>query len=92
MPLTILLFIIIWMILSSLYMRKLDTSFNHATFRTELESLGKIGYEEKVVLTVFAVLALLWITRKPISLGFLTLPGWSMLLPEPSLPGMGPWQ
>ncbi len=42
-------------------------------------------YEEKVVAVVFALTALLWVFRKNLFLGFVTIPGWSNLLPTSKL-------
>jgi len=41
------------------------------------------------VFGVFLTLALLWITRKPLDIGALVIPGWSQLLPEPGYAGDG---
>jgi len=45
----------------------------------ELVSLGKITRPEKMVACVFATTALMWIFRKPLELGSITIPGWSSL-------------
>jgi sodium-dependent dicarboxylate transporter 2/3/5 len=47
----------------------------------EYKRLGKFSFEEKSVSIVFLITALLWIFRSDILLGFLTIPGWSNLLP-----------
>jgi len=47
----------------------------------EYKLLGKISFEEKAVSIVFVITALLWIFRSDIFFGFLTIPGWSNLLP-----------
>ncbi len=47
----------------------------------EYKRLGKFSFEEKAVSIVFLITALLWIFRNDILLGFLTIPGWSNLLP-----------
>ncbi len=49
--------------------------------KKELSKLGALGYEEKRVLVIFVTTALLWIFRRPLDFGALTLPGWSQLLP-----------
>jgi sodium-dependent dicarboxylate transporter 2/3/5 len=49
----------------------------------EIDSLGEMKYEEKWVLAVFTLMACLWIFRKDLNLGFLSLPGWSNLLANP---------
>jgi sodium-dependent dicarboxylate transporter 2/3/5 len=51
----------------------------------EKESLGKMGYEEKVVAAVFAVTAFLWVFRRDLTLGSFSIPGWSEFLPFGSL-------
>lgn len=56
---------------------KLDKVF----IEDEYKKLGKFSFEEKVVSIVFLITALLWIFRSDILLGFLTIPGWSNLLP-----------
>ena len=47
----------------------------------ELEALGKMSRAERFVAGVFLTTALLWIFRQPISLGSVTVPGWSSLFP-----------
>jgi sodium-dependent dicarboxylate transporter 2/3/5 len=53
-------------------------------FRQEYGQLGKMSFEERLVLILFALMALLWLFRKDIVLGSLTLPGWSGIMPTPS--------
>ena len=49
----------------------------------ELAALGKMSRAERFVAGVFLTTALLWIFRQPISLGSVTIPGWSSLFPWP---------
>jgi len=42
-------------------------------------------YEEKVVAVVFIITAVLWVFRKNLVLGFVTIPGWSNLLPTSNM-------
>jgi len=51
--------------------------------RERLAALGPTTKEEKLVLAVFALTALAWITRRKIELGAVSIPGWSELLPQP---------
>ncbi len=51
----------------------------------ELKELGKMNRAEKIIAVVFLATALLWIFRQPISLGSITLPGWSNLFARPEL-------
>jgi len=48
--------------------------------REEAAALGRMSREEKIVLGVFAVTALLWIFRRDITLGAFTIPGWEGIL------------
>jgi len=88
-PLSIAFFFFLWLLLSFLYLRKQTYVASKEVFRKELDELGKIKREEKVVLTVFVMLALLWVTRKNLVLGLVTLPGWSNILPMPAFVGDG---
>ena len=49
--------------------------------QTELTSLGPMDRAEKFIAIVFLSTAFLWIFRKPIPIGSLTIPGWSSLFP-----------
>lgn len=49
----------------------------------QLKALGPINKGERYTLIVFTLTALLWIFRKDIALGSLTVPGWSSLFPAP---------
>lgn len=51
--------------------------------RDQLRGLGKINRAEKIIAAVFFTTALLWIFRKPISMGSIIVPGWSSLFPRP---------
>ena len=51
----------------------------------ERAQLGAVSFEERIVLGVFVATALLWVFRVDLQLGFLTLPGWSRLLPDPGM-------
>ncbi len=57
---------------------------SQSVIRDELKNLGPIAPVERLVLMVSAATGLLWITRSPINLEWLTLPGWSGLLPDSS--------
>ncbi|MDP6042257.1 MAG: DASS family sodium-coupled anion symporter, partial [Candidatus Latescibacteria bacterium] len=45
--------------------------------QTQYDALGPMSFAEKVVLVDFVMLALLWLTRRPIQVGDWMLPGWS---------------
>ncbi len=52
------------------------------TFSNELKTLGKTSREEKAVLAVFILTALLWLFRADITIGTFTLKGWTHLFRE----------
>ena len=58
-----------------------DVKLNKSFIEDEYRQLGKISFEEKAVSIIFILTALLWIFRSDILLGFITIPGWSNLLP-----------
>ncbi|MFQ5674210.1 MAG: SLC13 family permease [Nitrospinales bacterium] len=51
----------------------------------ELRALGAMSRAEKYIAVVFFSAAVLWIFRKPVSLGAVTFPGWSGWLPYPHM-------
>jgi sodium-dependent dicarboxylate transporter 2/3/5 len=51
----------------------------------ERAALGPIRPRERRVALLFAVTAVAWITRGGLEFGWLTIPGWSSLLPDPKL-------
>lgn len=90
LPVSVLLLFVTWGLLTLLHVPSLkSTPSTRAIFKSELKKLGPMKREEKTVLVVFAALALLWITRRPLTFGAFIIPGWSDLLPEPSFVGDG---
>lgn len=69
-------FILKWMFIPA----HLNTPFDMSYIEREHKKLGPVKYEEKVVLSVFAITVLLWFFRENIPLGFATIPGWTKLL------------
>ena len=47
--------------------------------KADLAALGKMNRGEKLTLAVFLLVALAWIFRRDINIGFFTIPGWSDL-------------
>ncbi len=90
-PISFMLFVCVWLLLMVMYLRGIQVrDVNLSTvFKEELKNLGPLGFEEKTVLWVFVGLALSWISRKPLDIGLLTIPGWSQLFPEPAYIGDG---
>ncbi len=86
LPLSIVLLLVIWLILTKIMYRvpshvTIDRSIVDEAHR----KLGKIRFEEGVMLVVFSITAALWIFRNDLVLGFMTIPGWSHLIPNGKL-------
>ncbi len=86
LPLAVIMLVIIWFMITKLFYR-IPQSIHADTniVESEYASLGPIQFEERVVLIVFMLTALLWIFRRPLTLGSFTIPGWSQLIPYPKL-------
>ncbi|MEA3477214.1 MAG: DASS family sodium-coupled anion symporter, partial [Bacteroidota bacterium] len=84
-PITIVLFAVIWLYLYYLYRPPKDKwqNIKPDTFHVQYKKLGRASFEEKVVFIAFILVALLWLTRSDISIGPVTLPGWSDLFSQP---------
>jgi len=86
LPISIIMIITVWLLLTKIFFKvPAHIQVDHAIIDKEYQSLGKLSFEEKSVLTVFSLTALLWVFREQLSLGFLTIPGWSQLIPYPDL-------
>jgi sodium-dependent dicarboxylate transporter 2/3/5 len=79
-PLTVAMFIIVWLILKFSYVKKIKTTnLSRESIKSQYESIGKSSYEEKIVFILFILLALLWITRPGFKFNSFSIPGWSLL-------------
>jgi sodium-dependent dicarboxylate transporter 2/3/5 len=84
-PVSILLFIAAWSLLFVMYKPKNSwRNIQLNDFRKEYEALGKAKPEEKIVLVLFTLLALLWIFRSGFNIQSFVIPGWSEWLNHPS--------
>ena len=83
-PVSICFLAVVWLVLSRMYARDADLSLDRSGLEEDYRSLGPMGREERSVLIVFVSLALLWVFRRDLQLGFVTVPGWSALLPHPA--------
>jgi sodium-dependent dicarboxylate transporter 2/3/5 len=84
LPCAVVFLAVAWLLLMAIFVPRGHANLADASiFRDEYRRLGPMSYEEKVVLVMFSVMALLWLFRKPIVVGAFTLPGWSALLPSP---------
>ena len=79
-PLALCLFVVLWGILCVLYCPKgsgklLSPYLHKSHLRTELEMLGPMSFAEKMVLSVFGGLVVLWMTRNITD----DIPGWGCI-------------
>lgn len=80
MPLSVALLFAAWFALVRLNGR-LDKSLalDRSTVRQELDSLGPLGREERIVTAIWIITAALWIFRADLAIGSFVIPGWSGL-------------
>src|SRR5690606_28749730 len=84
LPSALILFAAAYFILKKMFVGKNSyASLDPSLLKDEYKQLGKINYEEKIVLSVFILTAALWFTRADLMIGELMLPGWGKLLPNP---------
>jgi sodium-dependent dicarboxylate transporter 2/3/5 len=75
-----------WLVLTLIHSRTAGSiSIEDGAIRDQYRKLGPMSTEEKVVLADFTLLALLWLFRKDISIGALSIPGWASLVPNGSM-------
>ena len=85
-PISATLIVISWLLLTRVFYRvPADVRVDQETLEEEERKLGPVAFEERAVLTVFFLTAVLWVFRAPIVIGSLTIPGWSQLLPSGEL-------
>ena len=84
LPISVVLLITVWLFLALFFCpKKGEFNLDVGIFRKQYRALGPISFEERVVLTDFVILALLWLLRADIRIGEFTIPGWSNLFPNP---------
>uniref|UniRef100_A0A1D1Y149 Tonoplast dicarboxylate transporter n=1 Tax=Anthurium amnicola TaxID=1678845 RepID=A0A1D1Y149_9ARAE len=79
-PLALLLFLALWGILCALYCSRssgkvISAYLDKTHLKRELEDLGPMAFAEKMILTLFSVLVVLWMTRSLTN----EVPGWGAL-------------
>ncbi|RIJ47836.1 DASS family sodium-coupled anion symporter [Maribellus luteus] len=85
LPVTVLIFIIAWLLLYFMYKPKKSwEKLQIDDFKKEHKALGKMKTEERIVLALFSILAFLWIFRSGFSIQSFVIPGWSQLFENPS--------
>jgi sodium-dependent dicarboxylate transporter 2/3/5 len=85
-PVGLLMLLAAWILIYFRYARKqtIGLSTENFVIRDEINRLGKMTREEKIVLFDFMLLAVLWITRSDLALGSLTIKGWASLFNHPA--------
>ncbi|MBU0755368.1 MAG: SLC13 family permease [Planctomycetes bacterium] len=84
LPTSMVMMLFVWMLLTLLFMRNAPAALDRHTLRSQYEAMGPMTFEQKVVLVDFVLLALLWVLRADLNLGFATIPGWERLFERPS--------
>lgn len=85
LPISITMFFAAWVLIYFMYKPKERWPLlPKETFRMQYKELGNTSREEKTVLVLFILLAVLWITRSDIQTGIFTLPGWAGVFKNPS--------
>ncbi|MDH4035828.1 MAG: DASS family sodium-coupled anion symporter, partial [candidate division Zixibacteria bacterium] len=84
LPCSLVFLLIAWLLITSFFIKRSEVGATDAgLFKQELKRLGSMSFEEKIVMALFVLMTLLWLFRKSIDIGGLTIPGWSAILPEP---------
>ena len=81
-PFAVIFLSIIWFFLTHIYTRLSKETFKVAKgiIAQQQISLGEMSRTQKGVSIIFFLTALAWISRRDLTLGTITLPGWSSLL------------
>lgn len=83
-PVTVIMLFVAWIVLTKIiYKFDKNVLIQKSIVQNEFKELGKTRYEEKIVLTVFILTALLWIFRSNIEIGSFVIPGWANLFGNP---------
>ena len=86
LPISVVMIAVVWLLLTKVFFRVPSSlTVDSSIVNKEYTQLGSMSFEEKSVLIIFSLTAVLWVFRKKLTLGFISIPGWSQLLPHPSL-------
>ena len=85
LPIAIVLMTIAWSVLYFMNIKPHNLkALDPKIIAAEKGKLGVMSYEEKSIAVVFVLMAMMWIFRKNLNLGFMEIPGWSNLLAHPN--------
>jgi sodium-dependent dicarboxylate transporter 2/3/5 len=81
LPISLVFLALTWLLLGRLYFSgSQGLELDRSTFRRQLDELGPLSFEERVVLADFVLLAGLWLTRADLRFGeAFAIPGWARL-------------
>lgn len=86
LPVGLVMLAVAWFFITQVFYRTPDdVTVEHEVIAKERRSLGAVSFEERWVMGVFVVTALLWVFRVDLEVGLFTIPGWSRLVPFPDL-------
>jgi len=85
LPLTLVMLAVIWILLTKIFFKSNKTIIDKHTIDDEYKALGKMSSDEKSVMIIFVLTAVLWMFRNDLNIGAFHLPGWSNLLSSPKL-------
>lgn len=85
-PIALMIFICTYLYLYVSFKQKKQhwANVSRHTFRDQLQEMGPMRYEEKVVFISFLSVALLWIFRLDLNFGWFIIPGWANIFPKSS--------
>ena len=85
-PVGMIMLVAAWLMITKVFHRVPESvNVDQEVVKVERGHLGRIAFEERAVMGVFVTTALLWVFRVDLELGFLTIPGWSRILPDPGM-------
>jgi sodium-dependent dicarboxylate transporter 2/3/5 len=82
LPVAFVMLVFLYLFFVFYYMRKvhIPEDIDESEFQENYERLGKMSVSEKIIITLFVILALLWLFRSDINFGSFTLKGWSTII------------
>ncbi len=86
LPITVPMLSAIWLLLTQVFYRTPEhITVARDVIESEVRKLGPVSFEERGVMAVFSTTAVLWVFRRRLEIGPISIPGWSEILPDPSL-------
>ncbi len=85
-PVTVTMVAAIWLLITQVFYRTpAHVTVDRSVVGDEVRRLGPVTFEQRAVMAVFTATAFLWVFRRPLDIGPISIPGWSDLLPNPDL-------